>query len=42
MNDGFVKGVWNFAINFNKKSPRVEALYEMAKKNGDAPDSLKY
>ena len=42
MNDGFVKGVWNFAINFNKKSkPRVEALYEMAKKNGDAPDSLK-
>ena len=38
MNDGFVKGVWNFAINFNKKSkPRVQALYEMARKNGDAP-----
>ena len=42
MNDGFIKGVWNFAINFNKKSkPRVQALYEMARKNGDAPQSLK-
>ena len=42
MNDGFVKGVWNFAINFNKKSkPRVQKLYEMARDNGDAPASLK-
>ena len=42
MNAGFIKGVWNFAINFNKKSkPRVEKLYEMAKGNGDAPASLK-
>ena len=42
MNAGFIKGVWNFAINFNKKSkPRVQKLYEMAKANGDAPASLK-
>ena len=42
MNAGFTKGVWNFAINFNKKSkPRVQKLYEMAKANGDAPQSLK-
>jgi TRAP-type C4-dicarboxylate transport system substrate-binding protein len=42
MNAGFVKGVWNFAINFNKKSkPRVQKLYEMARDNGDAPASLK-
>jgi len=39
---GFTKGVWNFAINFNKKSmPRVKKLYEMARENGDAPASLK-
>lgn len=37
VNKGFLKGVWNIAINFNKKTKaRVEALYEMAKKNGDA------
>jgi TRAP-type C4-dicarboxylate transport system substrate-binding protein len=42
MNAGFTKGVWNFAINFNKKTtPRVMKLYEMAKANGDAPKSLK-
>jgi TRAP-type C4-dicarboxylate transport system substrate-binding protein len=42
MSAGFTKGVWNFAINFNKKSkPRVEALYEKAKANGDAPQNLK-
>ena len=42
MNAGFIKGVWNFAINFNKKSkPRVQKLYEMARANGDAPQSLK-
>ena len=42
MNDGFIKGVWNFAINFNKKSkPRVQKLYEMVRANGDAPQSLK-
>jgi len=41
MNDGFVKGVWNFSINFNKKSkPRVQKLYEMARDNGDAPATL--
>ena len=41
MQAGFLKGVWKFAINFNKKSkPRVEALYEMAKAKGDAPASL--
>ena len=38
---GFTKGVWNFAINFNKKSmPRVQKLYEMVRDNGDAPASL--
>ncbi len=37
VNKGFLKGVWNIAINFNKKTKaRVQALYEMAKKNGDA------
>ena len=42
MISGFTKGVWNFAINFNKKSkPRVQKLYEMVKANGDAPESLK-
>lgn len=41
MNDGFIKGVWNFAINFNKKSkPRVQTLYEMARDKGDAPATL--
>jgi len=42
MNDGFNKGVWNFAININKKtSAKTRARYEMAKANGDAPKSLK-
>lgn len=42
MNAGFIKGVWNFSINFNKKSkPRVQKLYEMVRANGDAPKSLK-
>lgn len=42
MTDGFIKGVWNFAINFNKKTkPRVEKFYEMVKAQGDAPQSLK-
>jgi TRAP-type C4-dicarboxylate transport system substrate-binding protein len=42
MSAGFVAGVWNFAINYNKKSkPRVETLYEKAKANGDAPQNLK-
>jgi TRAP-type C4-dicarboxylate transport system substrate-binding protein len=42
MSAGFVAGVWNFAINYNKKSkPRVQTIYEMAKANGDAPQSLK-
>lgn len=37
VNKGFLKGVWNIAINFNKRTKaRVQALYEMAKKNGDA------
>jgi TRAP-type C4-dicarboxylate transport system substrate-binding protein len=37
VNRSFLKGVWNIAVNFNKKTKaRVEALYEMAKKNGDA------
>ena len=41
MNAGFIKGVWNFAINFNKKSkPRVQKLYEMARDKGDAPATL--
>lgn len=39
---GFVKGVWNLAIDFNKKTgPRAKELYEMAKAKGDAPASLK-
>lgn len=39
VNKGFLKGVWSLAINFNKKTKkRVEELYEMAKKNGDAPE----
>ena len=42
MKAGFVKGVWNFAIGFNKKtSARTRKLYEMARDNGDAPKSLK-
>ncbi len=42
MTAGFVKGVWNFAIGFNKKtSERTRKLYEMARANGDAPKSLK-
>jgi len=42
MQDGFLKGVWNLAIDFNKKTgPRAKEIYEIAKKNGDAPASLK-
>lgn len=42
MNAGFLKGVWNFAIGFNKKTTaRTRKLYEMAKAHGDAPQSLK-
>ena len=38
---GFAKGVWNLAADANKKtSARVMELYEMAKKNGDAPATL--
>jgi len=37
VNQGFLKGVWNITVNFNKKTKaRAQALYEMAKKNGDA------
>lgn len=37
INKGFLKGVWNIAVNFNKKTKeRAQALYDMAKKNGDA------
>ena len=42
MIDGFIKGIWNLAMAGNKKTAgRVMELYEMAKANGDAPDSLK-
>ena len=38
---GFAKGVWNLAAEANKKTTaRVMELYELAKKNGDAPASL--
>lgn len=42
MIDGFVKGIWNLAMAGNKKTAgRVMELYELAKSQGDAPDSLK-
>lgn len=38
INQGFLKGVWDLAINFNKSTKdRAQKLYDMAKKNGDAP-----